>query len=167
MDLRGIQALEGWIFMVGRLLTGMILLLPLAASGQEDGAFPAQVQPWPDVRQPVLSVEHVPDLKSLLAVQAALRELAAGHQVRLLGVTASQAWFVADDLGGKGWREVLAHEPRCRQTDKVASSPPDATPEPGSPTPAIPAVETCIWEAEVAVQPALPPTALPPVQSPL
>lgn len=79
------------------------------------------VVPWEDmVDKPVLRVEQVADLGALLAVESVLKLKGGGHQVRLLAVGRSEAWFVAGSLPPKGWQELLDGEPRLVPGEQVA-----------------------------------------------
>lgn len=144
-----------------RLLSGVFLLSPLIALGEPVALLsPDVVLPWPDVAgRPVLHVGHVPDLKSLLATQAALSGVAGGRRIRLLGVSRSDAWFVAEDLAGKKWRDLLVSEPRFRLVVPAA--------EPAGDVAAAPSVETVIWDPDAVRLPVITPEVAVPVQSPL
>ncbi|MDO8266750.1 MAG: hypothetical protein Q7T32_02810 [Moraxellaceae bacterium] len=150
------------------LLSGVLLLSPLVALSEPAAVAPADFAlPWPDVAgRPVLHVGHVSDLKSLLATQAALSGVAGGHRIRLLGVSRSDAWFVAEDLAGKKWRDLLVSEPRFRLVVPVVA-PAGSDQDMVATTGIAPSVESVIWDPDAARLPVITPEAAVPVQSPL
>lgn len=158
----------GGVFMRWQLLSGVLLLSPLVALGESAALVTPDVAlPWPDVAgRPVLHVGHVSDLKALLAAQSALGGLAGGYRIRLLGVSRNDVWFVADDLAGKQWRDLLASEPRFRLVGPVAD-PAGGNQGAVATTAILPSVESVIWYPDAALLPVITPEVAVPLQSPL
>lgn len=141
--------------------TALVLVVPLMAAAEDVMPSPTPVDaarstPWPDMEgRPVLHVERITDLKALLTVQSLLRGGGGVHPIRLLGVSGSEAWFVADSLPEGGWRALLLSEPRLRLPE----------PNPEAASGSLPLQESAIWDA-AAQAPEEAPLNVPPVQLP-
>ena len=141
-------------------------MIPDAEAGNLPGALAERLaadQQWPEAAgRAVLRVGNVPDLKSVLAVQAALQGLPHVRQVQLIRVQYQEAWFAAQGTGAGDWGLALGSEPRF------------------SAMPFLPGIEMLLkgagmqpspivsrrWSPE-AVTPPLPVQPVTPVQSPL
>ncbi|HQV40731.1 MAG: hypothetical protein IT466_07365 [Moraxellaceae bacterium] len=109
--------------MTGRWWALVVLMVPLVAGAQNSALSPKLMEeatslPWFDMEgRLVLHVERIPDLKALLIIQRLLQERGGVHPIRLIGVSASEAWFVADSLPVDSWQALLATEPRLRLSE--------------------------------------------------
>ena len=134
--------------MTGRWWALVVLMVPLVAGAQNSALSPklmgeATSLPWFDIEgRLVLHVERIPDLKALLTIQRLLQERGGVHPIRLIGVSASEAWFVADSLPVESWQALLATEPRLRLSGPAQGSPSEGTE--GDPL-----VQSVIWAAPV------------------
>lgn len=123
----------------------------------------AAEQQWPEAAdRAVLRVENVPDLKALLAVQAALQGLTGVRQVQLIRVQHQEAWFTAQNHGGDVWRQALGAEPRL----PIMRPLPGVEAVLGDVSVQLSPLVSCRWEPDAMTLP-LPVQAVTPVQSPL
>lgn len=119
-------------------------------------------QQWPEAAgRAVLRVENVPDLKSVLAVQAALQGLTGVRQVQLVRVQPQEAWFTALSPGGDGWHRALGTEPRLSILRPLPGIEPLLEGVGARSSPLV----SCRWEPDAMALP-LPVPPVAPVQSP-
>jgi len=140
--------------------------IPDADTGSLPGVLAASLavgQQWPEAAgRAVLRVENVPDLKAVLAVQAALQGLTGVRQVQLIRVQHQEAWFTAQGAGAEVWGHALGAEPRLSIMRPLPGIESLLRSVGAPPSPLV----SCRWEPDT-MAPLLPVEPVTPVQSPL